>query len=216
MLFDCDGVIADSEEFWNDIDAEMLRHFGVPDYRGEHKAHVIGRSFALSVGFYRDFFKIQAPLDEMIRVRTEIGKDFYANKIPTYAGTAELLRDLRGHGLKLAMATSSVSDLILPFLHRHDIFNSFDAIITGEMVRNGKPHPDIYLLAASRVDVPATEALVIEDALAGLQAGRAAGAKTIAVPDARWLDVAEFEGQSDYLVGTLKEVGPLVAKILER
>ena len=213
VLFDCDGVIADSEELWNEIDAATLAHYGIPDYKGEHKEHVLGRSFALSVGFYRDFYSIAAPLDEIVEVRTQIATQIYAERVPTYAGAAETLRDLRSAGLKLALATSSVSRLILPFLQRCEIERCFDVIITGEMVKNGKPHPDIYLLAASKVETRPSACLVVEDALAGLQAGRAAGALTVAIPDPRWLDPAAFAGEADYQVERVADVVPLARRL---
>lgn len=206
VLFDCDGIIADSEAWWNEIDREHLAHFGVPDYRGEYKEHVLGRSFFLSESFYRERFNIAASVEEMIEQRTQVAQKFYAEKIPTFEDVPEVLTALRAMGLKTALATSSVSRLILPFLERHGIQSSFDAIITGEMVTNGKPHPDIYLLAAEKVGTAPSKSLVVEDALAGLQAGRSAGCLTLSIPDARWLDPILFEGQSDYKVARLRDV----------
>ncbi|MBW3637276.1 MAG: HAD family phosphatase [Armatimonadetes bacterium] len=214
ILFDCDGVIADSEASWNDIDRVHLQHFGVPDYRGEQKEHVIGRSFSISVGFYKDFFGLSPSVEELVEQRTGVAAQFYAEKIPIFDGVVETLLKLQAMNLKLALATSSVSRLIMPFLERHDIAKYFDAIITGEMVKNGKPHPDIYLLAAQKCGVDAKNCFVIEDALAGLQAGRATGATTVAIPDARWLDPKLFEGQADHIVGELSEIVPLVRSML--
>lgn len=214
VLFDCDGIIADSEAYWNEIDRIHLGHYGVADYDGQYKEHVIGKSFILSETFYKDIFKIDAPVEEMMEQRTGVAAQFYAETIPTFEGVAEVLLKLKAMNLKLALATSSVSRLILPFLQRHSIEKYFDAIVTGEMVKNGKPHPDIYLLAAEKCGVDATNSIVVEDALAGLQAGRSAGATTIAIPDARWLDPKLFEGEADHIVSTLSEVLPLVRSLL--
>lgn len=215
ILFDCDGVIADSEAIWNQIDRAHLADFGVPDYDGRYKSHVIGKSFALAGGFYKDIFNLQPPLQELIEHRTQVATRFYAESVPVFDGVPEVLGELKALGLRLALATSSVSRLILPFLQRHDIEKYFDAIITGEMVKNGKPHPDIYLLAAQECGASARDCLVVEDALAGLEAGRSAGARTIAIPDARWLDVALFEGQADFIVSDLRATLPLVRSLLE-
>lgn len=116
----------------------------------------------------------------------------------------------------MALATSSVSRLIGPFLERHKLNRYFDAIVTGEMVKNGKPHPDIYLQAASQVGMEPKDCLVVEDALAGLQAGRGAGCQTVAIPDARWIDVTRFEGEADFLIENLRELGPLVRELRHR
>lgn len=213
LLFDCDGVIADSEHYWNEIDREHLAAFGVPDYDGRFKAHIIGKSFALSIGFYRDAFGIEAPLDEMSRQRTEVAGRFYSQHIPLYPGVVEILTRCRAMNLKLALATSSVGALVRPFLVRHDIERFFDFIVTGEQVENGKPHPDIYLKAAAGVDCAPANCLVIEDALSGLQAGRAAGARTVAIPDPRWLDPAQFAGKCDFQIENLSELLPLLEEL---
>lgn len=215
ILFDCDGVIADSEALWNQIDAVHLAAFGVPDYDGHYKDQVIGKGFTLSSGFYRDVFALEAPLEELIAHRTEIAARFYAESVPIFRSVPEVLAQVQEMGLKIALATSSVSRLITPFLRRHDIEKWFDVIITGEMVKNGKPHPDIYLLAAQKCGVDPRHCVVVEDALAGLEAGRGAGAITIVIPDARWMDVALFAGQADYQVAELPEILPLVRSLLQ-
>ncbi len=214
LLFDCDGIIADSEAHWNQIDREHLGAYGVPDYAGQFKEHIIGTSFGHSISFYREQFGIEAPLDEMIAHRTEVAAKFYAERIPIYPNTRETLRACRDLNLKMAVATSSVGRLIRPFLVRHDIEQYFDFIVTGEQVENGKPHPDIYLKAAAGVGCDPANCLVIEDALAGLESGRAAGARTVALPDARWLDVAQFEGKSDFKIEQLSELVPLVKRLM--
>ncbi len=214
LLFDCDGIIADSEAHWNQIDREHLAAYGVAAYEGQLKAQVIGTSFAHSIGFYREHFGISAPLDEMIAHRTDVAARFYAEQIPIYPNTRETLQACRALGLKMAVATSSVGRLIRPFLQRHDIAQYFDFVVTGEQVENGKPHPDIYLKAAAGVQTDPKNCLVIEDALAGLEAGRAARARTVALPDARWHDVAQFEGQSDFSIENLSELVPLAKRLI--
>ena len=214
LLFDCDGIIADSEAHWNQIDRAHLRAFGVAAYGGELKEHIIGTSFAHSIGFYREHFGIDAPLDEMLAHRTEVAVKFYAEQIPLYPNARETLAACRELGLKMAVATSSVGRLIRPFLQRHDIEKYFDFVVTGEQVENGKPHPDIYLKAAAGVNTAPKNCLVIEDALAGLESGRAAGARTVALPDPRWHDVAQFEGKSDFSIEELSELVPLAKRLL--
>ena len=213
VLFDCDGVIADSEPSWNEIDAEHLAFYGVPGYKGEHKTHIIGKSFGLAANFYKDMFGLSSSPEELIEQRTGVAAKFYADKIPTFDDVAEVLGALRERGLKVALATSAVGSLIRPFLDRHDITRYFDAIITGEQVKNGKPHPDIYLLAAKSVGIAPENCLVVEDALAGLQAGRSAGCQTVAIPDPRWLDPKEFEGKADFEIQKLRELIALVDRL---
>ncbi len=213
VLFDCDGVIADSESAWNDIDREHLLAFGVPDYTGQYKAQVIGKSFALSDGFYRDTFGIDATVEEMMEQRIGVAAKYYGEIIPLYKDAFAVLETLKSRGLKLALATSSVGRLIRPFLIRHGIDGFFDFVVTGEQVEHGKPHPDIYLKAAKGVGVAPAQCLVVEDALAGLQAGRSAGCQTVAIPDARWLDPGEFAGKADFQIAALGDLLTVVEKL---
>jgi len=213
VLFDCDGVIADSEESWNAIDHEHLAAFGVPDYHGQYKAEVLGKGLPISQSFYRDVFSISASVEEMLEHRIGIAQRFYAQRIPIFEGVPEVLAWTRAQNLKIALATGSVGTLIHPFLERHGIKDYFDSIITGEQVERGKPHPDIYLKAAASVGVSPSYCLVVEDALSGLQAGRGAGCVTVAIPDARWLNPRLFEGKSDYRIENIGELRGLIEGI---
>ena len=191
ILFDLDGVIADSEPMWNDIDSAMLQTYGI-EYAGEHKHQILGTSFTVALNFYRDKFKIRAEIEEMMLRRRDIARDFYAERIPIFNSAPQVLAALKKQNFKIGLATSSISDLVLPFLKCHDLNQYFDAITTGEEVENGKPAPDIYLAAARKAGAEPSACLVVEDAIAGLQAGRAAGMTTVAIPDARWVDVNLF------------------------
>ena len=112
--------------------------------------------------------------------------------------------------LALAVGTSSVSTSARPFLDRHGLTPFFSAIVTGDDVERGKPHPDIYLRAAEKLGVPADACLVIEDALAGIAAGKAAQMKVAAIPDTRFVDPREYETAADYVLSDLSEIPPLV------
>jgi len=115
--------------------------------------------------------------------------------------------------LRLAVATSSVSASARPFLDRQELTEFFEVILTGEEIERGKPAPDIYLRAAEKLGVPADACLVIEDAISGIAAGRAAGMRVAAIADARFVDPREYEKQADYMLGDLSEIPPLVCRV---
>jgi HAD superfamily hydrolase (TIGR01509 family) len=212
VLFDMDGVLADSEEMWNEIDAAMLLEHGI-EYRGEHKGEVLGKSFPLALDFYRSRYELRTTIEEMSLRRHAIANDFYATRIDLYPDVPRVLQHIRDSGLKVALATSSIRPLVEPFLKRHNIARFFHAVVTGEDVKNGKPNPDIYLRAASQVDTDPTRCLVIEDALSGVQAGKSAGATVAAIPDARFMDPADYVGRADYILQNLAEVLPLIEQL---
>jgi HAD superfamily hydrolase (TIGR01509 family) len=209
VVFDLDGVLADSEPTWDEIDAQLLGEYGAK-YRGEYHREVLGVSYRASVEFFKKTFDIKAPTEELMRRRGAIATEFFANRIGLFPHVKEVLEELRQMNLKLAVATSSVSASARPFLDRHLLTAFFEVIITGDEIERGKPHPDIYLRAAEKLGVEPHECLVIEDSLSGVAAGKAAGMHVAAIPDRRFVDPREYEKEADYLLGDLSEIPALV------
>ena len=209
VIFDLDGVLADSEPWWNEIDAKLLSEYGVT-YRGEHHREVLGVSYQLAVEFYKKAFSISAPAEELMRRRGEIAAEFFAHRVGLFPRVKEVLEELQQMKLHLAVATSSVSASARPFLDRHQLTTFFKVIITGDEIERGKPHPDIYLRAAEKLRVAPNECLVIEDSLSGVAAAKAAKMRVAAIPDRRFVDALEYKKQADWLVGSLSEIPAFV------
>jgi HAD superfamily hydrolase (TIGR01509 family) len=212
VIFDLDGVVADSEPWWNEIDAKLLAEYGVT-YRGEYHRNVLGVSYRLAVEFYKKAFGLSVSTEEMMRRRGEIAADFFANRIDVFPSTKPVLQELRQMNLHLAVATSSMSASARPFLARHALTTFFDVIVTGEEVEHGKPHPDIYLRVAEKLGLAADTSLVIEDALSGIAAAKAAKMRVAAIPDTRFVDRQDYERRADYLLGNLSEIPALIRRV---
>ena len=212
VIFDLDGVLADSEPWWNQIDAKLLAEHGV-SYRGEYHRNVLGVSYRLAVEFYRNAFHISASVEELMRRRDEIATDFFANRVGLFPSAKTTLEQLREMKLHLAVATSSVSASARLFLDRTGIRSLFGVVVTGDEVQRGKPHPDIYLRTAKRLGSSPEECLVIEDALAGVSAAKAANMRVAAIPDTRFVDPREYEMKADYVLGSLSEIPALIRRI---
>jgi HAD superfamily hydrolase (TIGR01509 family) len=212
VIFDLDGVLADSEPWWNEIDAKLLAEYGAT-YCGEYHQNVLGVSYRLALEFYKKKFGLSVPTDEMMRRRGEIAADFFANRIDVFPSTKPVLQELRQMKLHLAVATSSVSASARPFLARHGLTAFLEVVVTGEEVEHGKPHPDIYLRAAEKLGVTADACLVIEDALSGIAAARAAKMRVAAIPDTRFVDPSDYRKEADYVLSSLKEVPSLIRKV---
>jgi HAD superfamily hydrolase (TIGR01509 family) len=211
IIFDLDGVLADSEPWWSKIDAELLAEFGVT-YRGEYHQNVVGVSYRLAVEFYKKAFGLSVATDEMMRRRGEIATEFFANRVGLFPNVKEVLEELRQMKLHLAVATSSVSASARPFLDRHQLTGFFEVIVTGDEVERGKPAPDIYLCAGEELGIPADACLVVEDALPGVAAAKAANMRVAAIPDTRFVNPREYEKEADYVLNSLKELPALVRK----
>ena len=212
VIFDLDGVLADSEPWWNEIDAKLLAQYGVR-YRGEYHRNVLGVSYRLAVEFFKKAFGLSVSTDELIQRRGEIATEFFANRVGLFPFAKEVLQELRRMNLRLAVATSSVSASARPFLDRHQLTAFFDVIVTGDEIEHGKPHPDIYLRAAAKLNVAADACLVIEDALAGIAAAKAAKMCVAAIPDRRFVDPHEYEKEADYLLGSLSEIPSFIRRV---
>ena len=212
VTFDLDGVLADSEPWWNQIDTKLLAEHGV-NYRGEYHRNVLGVSYQLAVEFYKNAFHISASVEELMRRRGEIATDFFANRVGLFSSAKTTLEQLREMKLHLAVATSSVSASARPFLDRTGIRSLFCVVVTGDEVQQGKPHPDIYLRTANKLGIAPEACLVIEDALAGVAAAKAANMRVAAIPDKRFVDPREYENEADYVLGSLSEIPALIRRV---
>ena len=212
VIFDLDGVLADSERWWNEIDARLLAEHGV-SYHGEYHRNVLGVSYRLAVEFYKKTLDLAASVEQLMRRRGEIATDFFASRIDVFPSTKTVLQELRQMNLHLAVATSSVSASARPFLRRHGVMTFFEAVVTGEEVEHGKPHPEIYLRAAEKLCLGTDVCLVIEDALSGIAAAKAAKMRVAAIPDTRFVDPSEYKKQADYVLSSLKELPSLIRRV---
>jgi beta-phosphoglucomutase-like phosphatase (HAD superfamily) len=115
--------------------------------------------------------------------------------------------------LRLAVATSSVSASACPFLTRTGIRSLFGVVVTGDEVPRGKPHPDIYLQTAKDLGVSPEVCLVIEDALAGVAAAKAANMRVAAIPDTRFVSAREYEKEANFVLESLLEIPGLIRRV---
>jgi len=213
VIFDLDGVLADSERWWSEIDAKLLADYGVT-YRGEYHQNVVGVNYRLAVEFYRKAFGLSTSTEEMMRRRGEVATEFFANSIGLFPNVKEVLEELQEMKLHLAVATSSLSASARPFLDRHELIGFFEVIVTGEEVEHGKPAPDIYLCTAQHLGIRADRCLVVEDALPGVAAAKAAEMRVAAIPDSRFVDPREYEKKADYVLNSLTELPELIRKLV--
>src|SRR5947207_13506228 len=107
VIFDLDGVLADSEPWWNQIDTKLLAEHGV-NYRGEYHRNVLGVSYRLAVEFYKNAFHISASVEELMQRRGEIATDFFANRVGLFRVANATLEQLLEMKLRLGVATSSI------------------------------------------------------------------------------------------------------------
>lgn len=183
-IFDLDGVLLDTEPFYTTATQRIVGEWGkVFDW--SIKKNMIGRPSLESAAYLVDALDLPISAEEYLSRRSKELETLFlgAKEKP---GAEAFVRGLAARGLPLAVATSSERRLFeLKTGHHQAWFGLFDAIVVGDdpRVGRGKPAPDIFLVAAKELGVAPSEALVFEDAPAGLAAGLAAGMRVVALPD---------------------------------
>jgi beta-phosphoglucomutase len=183
ILFDFDGVLADTERIHFDCWMEALHPLGIQADWSVYAKYCSGIPDVKVVEY---LCRTSAPpVDfEVAWARYGLKQSLFVEKThaapPVAPATIELLKSLRGY--RLALVTASARSEIEPLLKRAGIRDCFGAVVCREDVKRNKPAPDAYLKAAEQLGV--TCALVVEDSEAGAAAGAAAGFDVLRVPDA--------------------------------
>ena len=180
VIFDMDGVIVDSEPRHERAFREIFDELGYGQTHGVHFPDYYGRSDrALWVDFIERHRPAQ-PLETLIRLKEDRLLSLLERDQPLFPGLAELVEGL-SKGTRLAVASGSSHTVIRAVLGMRDLHRHFPVVVSSQDVARGKPEPDIFLLAASRLGVEPAECVVIEDSAAGVTAARAAGMRVIAI-----------------------------------
>ncbi|HPA45009.1 MAG TPA: HAD family phosphatase [bacterium] len=181
VIFDCDGVLVDSEPLSLEAFHRALRDQGV-DYPRDRITKFCGMTGEASMRIVIE--ETGASLDEerYLNAKVEHYKRLVEERgLRLFDGVPELLDSLGGNGVKLAIATSGPREKVQTSLRLVGLEDRFDAIVSGDDVPQGKPAPDAFLEAARRCGSDPAHCVGVEDTLIGLQAIRAAGMYVVAV-----------------------------------
>lgn len=192
VIFDLDGVIVDTAHYhfiaWKRLAKELGIHF-----TEQENEQLKGVSRMRSLEIILELGNLRLSQDEMERLATKKNQWFvdYINAMKPdeiFPGVKEMIQNIRANGIKIALASSSKNaDTVLTLLKIKDLF---DVIVDGTMITHTKPDPEIFLLAAKKLNLPPSECLVFEDAEAGVEAAIASGMKCIGVGSAQQLSKA--------------------------
>lgn len=181
ILFDMDGVLVDSEEYIFEAAKMMFAEHGV-SVQSEDALAFVGtgeNSYISGIGKVNGFV-----VDiERDKARTYvIYEQITKGKLTPLPGTLAFVEKCKAKGLKMAVASSADKIKVLINLREIGLApDNFQAIVNGQDVERKKPFPDVFLLAAQKLGLKPEECLVIEDAISGVAAGKAAGAKCLAL-----------------------------------
>ena len=183
VIFDMDGLMVDSERLGRLGWFEAGQKWGYPITDKEY-ALVTGRTVRDAVGIFKGIFGDDFPFHELREHRVNYEHDYYKkNGIPLKPGLLELLDFLEANNIPKIVATSAARKSAIDKLTMGNLISRFEEICTSDQIENGKPAPDIFLLAAKRLNIPPQNCIVLEDSEAGVKGAKAAGAVPIMVPD---------------------------------
>lgn len=181
ILFDMDGVLVDSEPFISKAAIMMFAEKGLKVTK-EDFVPFIGTGENRYIGGVAEKYGLKVDIDK-VKARTyEIYKEIIRGRLLPLPGVREFIDKGRKKGLKLAVATSTDRvKLEASLAEIHLSAELFDALVDGLEVENKKPFPDIYIKAAGLLGLNPADCLVVEDAVSGVRAAKAAGCKALAI-----------------------------------
>ncbi len=191
IIYDNDGLLLDTEPFYTKAHEIMAARYGkVFDWTVKSK--MIGLRAEDSANVLINSLQLPMSVPEYLAARKHLLAEMFPNSEPL-PGAVRLTMHLHGAGIPQAVATSSDRhNFELKITNHKEWFRIFECIVTGDdpEIKRGKPCPDIFLVTAERMHAPQSQCLVIEDSPAGIEAARAAGMYTVAVPDPHMEDSA--------------------------
>ncbi len=204
-LWDMDGVLVESGHFHFQAWSRLCREQG---------KMLTEEMFRVTFGQRNDFILRQWFGEEMptgtIRRLGDLKEVYYREAVTGHVeplpGAMELLQALKASGFRCAVASAAPPANIRLILRELRAERLFDAVVTAEDVTKGKPDPEVYLLAAQRVGVPASRCVVLEDAVAGVEGAKAAGMACIGVASNH---LPAALAKADLVVGDLTAVTPM-------
>uniref|UniRef100_A0AAG5CXI8 Pseudouridine-5'-phosphatase n=1 Tax=Anopheles atroparvus TaxID=41427 RepID=A0AAG5CXI8_ANOAO len=186
-IFDMDGLLLDTEKIYENIFRTLLKSYNSP-YPAATRLKVMGTTEQRSCSILVNDLKLPCTVEEFL-VQFRRDQLLQLGHAPLMKGAERLVRHLHQHNIPIALATSSGSDSVEVKTKNHrELFELFGHKVMGSSdpdVKEGKPAPDIFLVAASRFPDPPepTQCLVFEDAPNGVTAAIAAGMQAVMVPD---------------------------------
>ena len=180
VIFDLDGTVLSNEDEYGAAFKKVLESLGAKVDTNYPQTGGIGVKENWPGLLKKYKVKTDKTLDELA---SETQKEYLnlLNRVTVKEGFEDFVKSLKQEGLKIALATSNVWFIVGRVFEEIPIEGLFDSVTTGEEVVNKKPAPDLFLIAADKLDAVPEECLVIEDSESGIEAAHEAGMKVIAI-----------------------------------
>jgi len=181
-IFDMDGTLFDTEKLYRRAWLDVVAEFG-EEKNYELPTAISGTNLGEeSYQVIRRFYPNIDAAAYLARVLVEVRKASESN-LELMAGVEEILNFFQAKGVSMAVASSAPVAVIERNLTRANLRGYFKILVGGDRVKNGKPAPDIFLLAAKELNLAPSDCYIFEDSLNGIRSAAAAGGAAIMIPD---------------------------------
>jgi len=206
ILFDMDGVLVDSEEYICEAAVGYFKERGLTVSPDDFTPFVGAGENRYLGGVAEKYHFTISDISEAKLQTYAIYAEIVKNRLSPMKGVVDFIQESKRRGLRLAVATSADKTKMEINLHEMGLdHGEFDVLINGLDVVRKKPFPDIYELAAEKLDIHPTDCIIIEDAVNGVQAAKAAGAYCIGITSSFSEEVLQAEG-ADLVVSDFTEL----------
>jgi HAD superfamily hydrolase (TIGR01509 family) len=175
-----DGTLVDTEPGWTIAELALAERYG-GTWSAEQGLELVGFDLLDAAAVIRREMGIDLAPEQIVEEMLDHVIDQVEREVPWRPGSRELLLSLRDAGVPCALVTMSYTRFVKPILEGLPP-GTFSAVVTGDTVARGKPHPEPYLTAARELGVPAEECLAIEDSDTGATSAAAAGCTVLCAP----------------------------------
>lgn len=181
VLWDMDGTLVDTEPYWMKVESEIAAEAG-GTWTHEDAMTLVGNDLLASGRYMKEKLGLPESPEEVVERLLDGVVSQVEEAVPWCDGARELLVALREAGVPCGLVTMSYQRFVAPIL-QHLPPETFSVVVTGDLVDNGKPHPEPYLTAAAALGVRAEDCIAIEDSGTGATSAASAGCTVLVVPN---------------------------------
>ncbi len=216
VILDLDGTLLDSMWVWEQIDIDFLARRGlqVPE---DYVDAITPMGFYAAAEYTIHRFGFSQTPEEIIEEWKEMSREVYASEVLCKKYVREALEFFQKNGIHMTIATASHEELFIPCLKNNGIWEYFDSYSTMSEVKRGKGFPDIYELAAKKIQCEPHQVIVFEDIVQGVQGARMGGFCTVGVHDSySQHDEVNLRREADYYMMDWSQLPAIYEEIIKK